>query len=88
MAALYAFTKRWQEARLREGFLAIAIFFLAFIIVWTFTGQLVKLLVPAQGYAEWFTRDTGSLVLVLIPDYIFFRIFFLKDTTSVQPIQS
>jgi hypothetical protein len=51
--------------------------------MWTLTGQVVKILVPAEGYTTWFTRDTGSLVLVLIPDYIFFRVFFLKDTTSV-----
>lgn len=27
MAGLYAFTKRWQEGKLREGLMAIAIFF-------------------------------------------------------------
>ena len=84
MAALFAFTKRWQEAKLTEGFMALAIFFLVFIIMWTLTGQIVKILVPVAGYTAWFTRDTGSLVLVLIPDYIFFRVFFLKDTTTVQ----
>ena len=84
MAALFAFTKRWQEAKLKEGLMELAIFFLVFIIMWTLTGQLVKILVPAEGYTTWFTRDTGSLVLVLIPDYIFFRVFFLKDTTTVQ----
>jgi hypothetical protein len=84
-AALYAFTMRWQEARLRDGLLGILIFALVFVIMWSLTGQIAKLVVPAAGYAPWFTRDTASLVLVLIPDALFFRVFFLKDTTVVQP---
>lgn len=55
--------------------MALAIFFLVFIIMWTLTGQIVKILVPVAGYTSWFTRDTGSLVLVLIPDYIFLGCF-------------
>ena len=76
MTALFAFTKRWQEGNFKEGFMALAIFFLVFIIMWTLTGQIVKILVPIAGYTSWFTRDTGSLVLVLIPDYIFLGCFF------------
>lgn len=58
--------------------MALAIFFLVFIIMWTLTGQIVKILVPVAGYTSWFTRDTGSLVLVLIPDYIFLGCFFKR----------
>ena len=88
MAGLYAFTKRWQEGKLREGFMALAIFFLVFIIMRTLTGQIVKALVPAEGFATWFTRDTGSLVLVIIPDLIFFKVFFLNDRTEVKPLET
>ena len=85
MAGLYAFTKRWQEGKLREGLLAIAIFFLVFIIMWTLTGQIVKALMPSEGFTTWFTRDTGSLVLTIIPDLIFFKVFFLNDQSEVKP---
>lgn len=88
MAGLYAFTKRWQEGKLREGLLAIAIFFLVFIIMWTLTGQIVKALMPPEGFTTWFTRDTGSLALVIIPDLIFFKVFFLNDQSEVKPLET
>ncbi len=79
LAALYAFTKRWQDANVREGFLGIIILGLAFTILWAITGQAARLISPEGGYASWFDRDTISLVLVGILDGIFFFFFFLKD---------
>lgn len=89
LAALYGFTKRWQAANALEGMLAVLIFGLVFVIMWSITGQAAKLLVPQQGYATWFTRDTMSLVLVAIPDFIFFYIFFLREKPSMgnRPVQ-
>lgn len=84
LAALYGFTKRWQAANVWEGMLAGLIFGLVFIIMWSITGQAAKLLVPQQGYATWFTRDTMSLLLVAIPDFIFFYIFFLREKSSAK----
>ncbi len=68
--------------------MAIAIFFLVFIIMWTLTGQIIKALMPPEGFTTWFTRDTGSLVLVIIPDLLFFKVFFLNDTTVVKPLET
>lgn len=95
LGGLYGFTKRWQQANVREGILATLIFGLAFTILWSLTGPLARLIVPdsmtvalpgpnnttlhVPGYAPWFTRDTLSLVLVAIPDAVFFYIFFLRE---------
>lgn len=104
LAALYAFTKRWQSAGMREGFLGVLIFGLAFIIVWSLTGTIARLLVPdsfmttittpenahiqVPGYTSWFTRDTMSITLAAIPDAMFFYMFFLREKTSLHTANS
>jgi len=79
VAALYGFTKRWQEANIREGLLAVLIFGLAFTILWAITGQVARLVSPPGGFSWWFDRDTISLVLLGILDGVFFYFFFLKE---------
>jgi hypothetical protein len=56
--------------------------------MWTLTGQIIKALMPPEGLTTWFTRDTGSLVLVIIPDLLFFKVFFLNDRTEVKPLET
>ncbi len=100
LAALYAFTKRWQAAGLREGMLGALIFALAFTILWSITGPIARIIIPnsvttviilpnnsaiyVPGYAPWFTRDTMSLTLVAIFDAVFFYLFFLRDKKTPQ----
>ncbi|GAB1429588.1 hypothetical protein MASR2M18_04200 [Ignavibacteria bacterium] len=104
LAALYAFTKRWQAAGLREGLLGALIFGLAFIILWSLAGPIAQLLVPdsamttiitpenvriqVPGYASWFTQDTMSITLAAIPDAIFFYMFFLREKSSLHTSNS
>jgi hypothetical protein len=42
VGVLYAFTKRWQEDGIKEGFLAIGIIGLVFAIGWAITGGLAR----------------------------------------------
>ena len=77
LAALYAFTKAWQDNHIKEGVLAVTLIALAFAIGWSITGTVAHLLMPGGGYPPWFTADTLSLVMLLIPEIFFFRIFFL-----------
>lgn len=100
LAALYAFTKRWQAAGLREGMLGSLIFGLAFIILWSLAGPIAQLLMPdgikttiitpnndyiqVPGYAPWFTRDTMSITLAAIPNAIFFYMFFLREKAPLR----
>ncbi|MBS1562089.1 MAG: hypothetical protein JSS89_10820 [Bacteroidetes bacterium] len=81
VGALYAFTKRWQEEGLKGGFLALGICALAFTILWSLTGPVARMIMPQAAVpGDWFTSDTLSLILVLIPGSIFFWLFFYKGS--------
>lgn len=79
LVALYAFTKSWQNGKLRDGFLAIAVIGLMFAIGWALTGTLAYAIMPGNWNTIYFTQDTLSLVLLAIPETIFYYHFFFRD---------
>ena len=78
LAAFFVFTRRWQEANAKEGILSLALFGLVFTIGWAITGGIAKAVAPENGFTPWFTADTLSLGLVLIPEAVIFRLVFLR----------
>lgn len=82
VGALYAFTKNWQSRRLRDGVLAVIIIGLFFTIGWALTSPIARLIMNPNLESIYFTRDTLSLVLLVIPESIFFYFFFFKDRTN------
>jgi uncharacterized membrane protein YhdT len=88
VGVLYAFTKRWQEDNLKEAFTTLGLVGLVFTIGWAITGTIAKVVTPASGFTTWFTADTLSLVLLIIPEVILFRIFFLRAQQVPSPSQS
>jgi hypothetical protein len=79
VGVLYAFTMRWQREGLKGGFLAVATCGLVFTILWAVTGPIARILMPqAAQPGDLFTSDTLSLVLLMIPEVVFFRVFFLR----------
>ena len=78
-ASLYAFTKNWQNRGLKEGFLAVMTIGLIFSIGWALTGFIANIIMPAKFNTRFFTKDTLSLLLLLIPEFFFFKYFFLRD---------
>lgn len=85
VGALYAFVKNWQSRTLKDGFLAIAVIGLLFTIGWALTGTLARLIMPQTWETYYFTQDTLSLVLLFIPEIIFFYLYFIKDKTDNNP---
>lgn len=83
VAALYAFTKRWQLGRVRDGFLAIAVMGLVFVICWSLTGPIARVIMPSSWNSVWFTTDTMSLCLLAIIEAVFFYFYFLKEEEVV-----
>ena len=79
IAALYAFTKNWQERGVKEGLLGVGLIGLLFTIGWALTGTLAALILPDSVNYLYFNKDVLSLLLLLIPESIFFYYFFLKD---------
>ena len=84
VGALYAYTKRWQEAGVKEGLLAIALIGLVFVIGWSITGAIANVVFPPAWESVWFRKDTLGLVLLFIPEVIFFKVFFLKNTNETN----
>ena len=79
IAALYAFTKNWQKRGVGHGILAVMIIGLAFSIGWALTGPIAQMIMPAQVKSIYFNKDTLSLILLCIPESLFFYYFFIKD---------
>jgi len=79
IAALFAFTKNWQKRGVRDGVLSILVIGLMFSIGWALTGTIARLIMPSSLNTIWFSQDTLSLVLLLIPESFFFYGFIYKD---------
>ncbi|MFN3194996.1 MAG: hypothetical protein ACE364_03500 [Chlorobiota bacterium] len=79
LASIYVFTKGWQGGSIKDGLMAVAILLLFFTIGWAITGTIANLLYPSGWNTIYFTQDTFSLVLLLIPELLFFKFYFLSD---------
>ncbi len=79
IAILYAFTKNWQLRSIKDGLLGVAVMLLVFAIGWAMTGTLAYAIYPDSWNTPYFSHDTLSLVLLAIPESVFFYLFFVKD---------
>lgn len=80
--AVYAFTKNWQETGLRDGLLAVGLILLIFSIGWAITGTLAFAIWPKSWNTVYFTSDTLALVMLIIPESVFFYHFFFKSNNT------
>lgn len=72
VAAVWLFTKRWQEGDWKEGLLAVGFLALVFSVGWSMSTFLLKLVVDEKGFAVWLDRDALSLLLLAAMEGIFF----------------
>lgn len=79
IGAIYAFAKIWQNGSAKEGGLAVAIIALVFSIGWALTGTVAHTIMPDSWDSTYFTVDTLSLILLVIPESFFFNFFFVKN---------
>lgn len=79
IAAIFAFTKKWQESSIKEGFLAIILITLLFFIGWALTGTLAHALMPDKGENNLLTGDSLSLLILLPIEIWFYIVFILKS---------
>lgn len=77
LATIFVFTKGWQDGGIKDGLMGVAILLLFFTIGWAITGTLSTLIYPDAWNTLYFTQDTFSLVLLLIPEIFFFKFYFL-----------
>jgi len=79
IAVLYAFTKNWMKGGFKEGILAVLILGLLFIIGWAITNPLANLIYPDNLKSIWFNQDTLALVILIIPESVFYYFFYIKN---------
>ncbi len=84
---LYAFTKNWQQRSLKDGFLSVMVLCLVFAIGWAITGTVSAYIYPDAWNTMYFNRDTLSLVLLFIPEIVFFYYFILRDKVTDEEKQ-
>jgi len=77
VAAVYAYTKRWQEAGVKEGVLAVTFVAVIFSVGWTLATFLLRLTCPPEGFGPGLDRDALSLLLLTIGEG-FFYYWYLK----------
>ena len=71
VAAIYAFTKRWQDTNFAWGFLSVILIVLIFSVGWTLTDSFLKLFIEKKGFGPLFDRDAMALVLVTLIEILF-----------------
>ena len=86
LGALYAFTKNWQNGGLKDGLMAVAIILLFFTVGWAITGTISSMIYPNNWDSIYFTSDTLSLVLLLIPEVLFFKYYFFGEENELTKI--
>ncbi|PKL86296.1 MAG: hypothetical protein CVV22_03830 [Ignavibacteriae bacterium HGW-Ignavibacteriae-1] len=82
VAALYAFTKNWQSGGVKAGILSVLIIGLFFSIGWALTATVANLIWNYSWDSIFFTSDTLGLLLLMIPETIFYYHYFLKDKSN------
>ena len=77
VAAVWAFTQRWQEEGLKEGILAVAFMGLIFSVGWTLTTLILQAILTPKGFGPGFDRDSLALLTLTMGEGIFYY-FYLK----------
>ncbi len=74
IAAVWLFTKRWQDADWKEGLLAVGFLALIFSVGWSGSTFLMQQIISEKGIAVWLDRDAMALLLLGIVEVVFFSI--------------
>ena len=74
IAAVTAFTRRWQEEGVWEGILAVGFVVLIFAVGWSMTTVLVQLFTEKEGFGVWFDRDTAALSLLTVLESLLYYV--------------
>jgi len=77
VALAAAFTRRWQEEGVVEGFLAVFFMAIIFFVGWGIASFLMKLAIAPGDPRALFNRDSASLLLLTAGEAVFYY-FFLK----------
>ncbi|MEI7813138.1 MAG: hypothetical protein WCJ01_12060 [Ignavibacteria bacterium] len=77
------FTYKWQRESLSSAFTNLALIILLFSVGWSVTGIIAKILLEQKGFGLYFDRDTFSLVVLTIAEYIFYYMYYDEKLIEV-----
>jgi len=81
VALAIAFTRRWQDEGLSEGFLAVFFMALIFFVGWSIASFVMKLVMSQEGFGMFFNRDAAALLLLTVAES-FFYYFYFRNTPA------
>ena len=81
---LVIFTKKWQEEGFSAGFLNLALIGILFAVGWTISGMVAKLVMEQEGLGIYYDRDTFSLTLLTIAEFLFYRFYYKEAPTAAD----
>ncbi len=76
--SLIIYTKKWQEDGIASALLNIGLILILFAVGWSITSMIAKLILEPQGLGLYFDRDTFSLTLLTLIEFVFYK-FYYKD---------
>ena len=79
---LLIFTWKWQREGISGALLNISLILILFAVGWTLTGMIAKFLMEPKGLGLYYDRDTFSLTLLTIIEFIFYKIYYKQPTAD------
>lgn len=77
VALAIAFTRRWQDEGITEGFLAVFFMALIFFVGWSISSFVMKLVMNQEGFGILLDRDAASLLILTLAEAVFYY-FYLR----------
>ena len=79
---LLIFTWKWQRDGISGALLNVSLILILFAVGWTITGMIAKLFLEPKGLGFYYDRDTFSLSLLTVMEFIFYRIYYKRPTAA------
>ena len=79
---LLIYTWKWQKEGISGALLNVSLILILFAVGWTITGMIAKFLMEPQGLGLYYDRDTFSLTLLTIIEFIFYRFYYKQSTAD------
>lgn len=75
VALVVTFSKYWKLDGLKAGLMSVLLALLVFLICWTLSATFSYYVYPEELNSIFFSNNTLSLILVLIPEYFYYKNF-------------
>jgi len=78
IAILFTFSKYWKLEGIKSAIMSVLLALLVFLICWTMSATLSYYIFPQEWTTIYFSSNTLSLLLILLPEYMYYKYFVFK----------